>query len=86
MSSGQNMFTKGQSGELAWVTSSSIPSPLKWFLGPFSDFTSSLYNKLKCCEFKGKQASTIKSTSLCCRSYSVLHVRDQENEWSVFVE
>ena len=36
------MFTKGQSGELAWVTSSNIPSPLKWFLGPFSDFASSL--------------------------------------------
>ena len=43
-------------------------------------------NKLKCCEFKGKQASKIESTSLCYRSYSVLHVRDQENEWSVFVE
>ena len=42
MSSGQNMFIKGQSGELAWVTSSNIPSPLKWFLGPFSDFASSL--------------------------------------------
>ena len=42
MSSGQNMFTKGQSGELALVTSSNIPSPLKWFLGPFSDFASSL--------------------------------------------
>ena len=42
MSSGQNMFTKGQTGELAWVTSSNIPSPLKWFLGPFSDFASSL--------------------------------------------
>ena len=42
MSSGQNLFTKGQSGELAWVTSSNIPSPLKWFLGPFSDFASSL--------------------------------------------
>ena len=36
------MFTKGQSGELAWVTSSNIPSPLKWFLRPFSDFASSL--------------------------------------------
>ena len=36
------MFTKGQSCELAWVTSSNIPSPLKWFLGPFSDFASSL--------------------------------------------
>ena len=36
------MFTKGQSGELSWVTSSNIPSPLKWFLGPFSDFASSL--------------------------------------------
>ena len=43
-------------------------------------------NKMKCCEFKGKQASKIESTSLCCRSYSVLHVRDQENEWKVFVE
>ena len=47
--------------------------------------------KLKCCEFKGKQASKIESTSLCCRSlccrsYSVLHVRYQKNEWSVFVE
>ena len=31
MSSGQNMFTKGQSGELAWVTSSNIPSPLYLF-------------------------------------------------------
>ena len=28
-------------------------------------------NKLKCCEFKGKQASIIESTSLCCGSYSV---------------
>ena len=45
MSSGQNMFTKGQSGELAWVTSSNIPSPLKLFLGPFSDFASSLLGK-----------------------------------------
>ena len=43
-------------------------------------------NKLKCCEFKGKQASRIESTSLCCRNYSVIHVRDQKNEWSVFVE
>ena len=43
-------------------------------------------NKLKCCEFKGKQASRIESTSLCCRNYSVLHVRDQKNEWSVCVE
>ena len=42
--------------------------------------------KLKCCEFKGKQASKIESTSLSCRSYSVLHVVDQKNEWSVFVE
>ena len=42
-------------------------------------------NKLKCCEFKGKQASKIKSTSLCCRS-SVLHVIAQKKEWSVFVE
>ena len=42
--------------------------------------------KLKCCEFKGKQASKIETTSLCCRSYSVLHVRDQKNEWSVFVD
>ena len=44
------------------------------------------YNKLRCCEFKGKQASKIESTSLCCISYTVLHVRDQKNEWSVFVE
>ena len=43
-------------------------------------------NKLRCCEFKGKQASKIESTSLCCISYTVLHVRDQKNEWSVFVE
>ena len=35
---------------------------------------------------KGKQASKIESTSLCCISYTVLHVRDQKNEWSVFVE
>ena len=43
--------------------------------------------KLKCCEFKGKHASKIESTSLCCRSYSVLHVIDKKkNEWSVFVE
>ena len=35
-----------------------------------------IFYKLKCCEFKGKQASKIESTSLCCRSYSVLHVRD----------
>ena len=42
--------------------------------------------KLRCCEFKGKQASKIESTSLCCISYTVLHVRDQKNEWSVFVE
>ena len=42
--------------------------------------------KLKCCEFKGKQASKIESTSLCCRSYSVLHVIDLKNEWSVCVE
>ena len=35
-------------------------------------------NKLKCCEFKGKQASKIESTSLCCRSYSVLHVIAQK--------
>ena len=34
-------------------------------------------NKLKCCEFKGKQASKIESTSLCCRSYSILHVIDK---------
>ena len=43
-------------------------------------------NKLRCCEFEGKQASKIESTSLCCISYTVLHVRDQKNEWSVFVE
>ena len=43
-------------------------------------------NKLKCCEFKGKQASKIESTSLCCRRYSVLHVIDLKNEWSVCVE
>ena len=42
--------------------------------------------KLRCCEFKGKQASKIESTSLCCISYTVLHVRDQKNEWSVSVE
>ena len=42
--------------------------------------------KLICCEFKGKQASKIESTSLFCISYTVLHVRDQKNEWSVFVE
>ena len=33
-------------------------------------------NKLKCCVFKGKQASEIESTSLCCINYSVLHVID----------
>ena len=44
------------------------------------------HNKLRCCEFKGKQASKIESTSLYCISYTVLHVRDQKNEWSVFVE
>ena len=33
-----------------------------------------IYNKLKCCEFKRKQASKIESTSLGCRSYTVLHV------------
>ena len=43
-------------------------------------------NKLKCCEFKGKQAYKIESTSLCCRSYSVLHVIYLKNEWSVCVE
>ena len=43
------MFTKGQSGELAWVTSSNIPSPLKWFLGPFSDFASSLIGNCVFC-------------------------------------
>ena len=43
-------------------------------------------DKLICCEFKGKQASKIESTSLFCISYTVLHVRDQKNEWSVFVE
>ena len=42
--------------------------------------------KLRCCEFKGKQASKFESTSLCCISYTVLHVKDQKNEWSVFVE
>ena len=47
---------------------------------------SALYPKWKCCEFKGKQASKIESTSLCCRSFSVLHVIDQKNEWSVCVE
>ena len=31
MSPGQNMFIKGQSGELALVTSSNIPSPLYLF-------------------------------------------------------
>ena len=45
-----------------------------------------LMNKLICCEFKGKQASKIESTSLFCTSYTVLHVRDKKNEWSVFVE
>ena len=49
-------------------------------------YDSIIKNKLKCCEFKGKQASKIESTSLCCRSYSVLHVIDQKNEWSVFVK
>ena len=44
------------------------------------------YYKLKCCEFKGKQASKLEPTSLSCRSYSVLNVRDQKNKWSVFVE
>ena len=34
----------------------------------------------------GVEKTLIESTSLCCRSYSVLHVRDQKNEWSVFVE
>ena len=52
----------------------------------FCRFAKDIENKLKCCEFKGKQASRIESTSLCCRNYSVLHVRDQKNEWSVFVE
>ena len=48
------MFTKGQSGELARVTSSNIPSPLKWFLGPFSDFASSLiYSMCFFCFFGG---------------------------------
>ena len=37
-------------------------------------------NKLICCEFKGKQASKIESTSLFCISYTVLHVRYQKNE------
>ena len=45
-----------------------------------------IINKLKCCASKGKQASKIESTSLCCRSYSVLHVIAQKNEWLVFVE
>ena len=44
------MFTKGQSGELARVTSSNIPSPLKWFLGPFSDFASSLLQYISNCD------------------------------------
>ena len=33
-----------------------------------------------------RKTSKIESTSLCCRSYSVLHVIAQKNEWSVFVE
>ena len=45
-----------------------------------------LTNKQVVSEFKGKQASKIESTSLCCRSYSILHVIDQKNEWSVCVE
>ena len=49
-------------------------------------FDLSVNYKLKCCEFKGKQASIIESTSLCWRSYSVLYVIDQKNEWSVSVE
>ena len=42
------MFTQGQSGELAWVSPSNIPSPLKWFLGPFSDFASSPFTVCVC--------------------------------------
>ena len=59
------------------------PGPLQ-LIGPARADTR--LNKLRCCEFKGKQASKIESTSLCCISYTVLHVRDQKNEWSVFVE
>ena len=51
-----------------------------------SSFMEQCNNKLICCEFKGKQASKIESTSLFCISYTVLHVKDQKNEWSVFVE
>ena len=61
--------------------------PLPFVVQPPSLQAGIQSNKLKCCDFTGKQASKIESTSLCCRSYSVLHhVIDQENEWSVFVE
>ena len=60
------MFTKGQSGELAWLTSSNIPSPLKWFLGPFSDFASSLLWNI--CE---KEALVNLTSSLRCTEYLI---------------
>ena len=54
------------------MSSFKMPQP---YLGSFINFSPDIpLNKLKCCEFKGKQASKIESTSLCCRSYSVLHV------------
>ena len=61
------MFTKGQSGELAWVTSSNIPSPLKWFLGPFSDFASSLYYFITVIVKKTflKKNTSFRKTTLC---------------------
>ena len=66
-----------------------FPCNLRHCVLLFRSFFKSLFPmkyKLKCCEFKGKQASKIELTSLCYRSYSVLHVRDQKNEWSVFEE
>ena len=65
--------------------STGLANQMSWRFNYHFDIKTIVY-KLRCCEFKGKQAPKIESTSLCCISYTVLHVRDQKNEWSVFVD
>jgi len=71
VASTSKVFSMSHINQLTWVPAANIPSPLKWFLGLFSDFAASLWAvgryELACCRYitMGQHMSPLKSVLSC---------------------
>jgi len=67
------VFSMGHINQLTWVPAPNIPSPLKWFLGLFSDFAASLFRPTDSVSSSQLEVSHDGYISLHCRAEERTH-------------